>query len=584
MELYNIPSSGKFGTITRKLNDNFYLLRVAIGDIEYSTRKNKGMFATSTALNTAIPTPSVGDWALVGNAFPADLYVCTTAGTWTDSGEDYDGDNISFNDYVLKSDYDLFKNVTNGELVAINEREAFTPEINDGENDFDIRDENGYIVVAFVNGHIKTKNFDSENIELDTPVETSEGSYDFSIEDENGNTILGVKDGQLKTKKFDSEQIKTQIENGNYEFSIEDENGNVLVKFANGHIKTKNFDSSNISINKTIYCIGDSTTQGQQGIDNPRDDNVSSADENCYPNRLQDMLGNTYNVVNLGCGGQNTSEILARCGFLDLIVKTQFVLYGNGNKSIICSASQQVTEGVLVDSCCNEPANYLMQQGTEAARMQMTSCYINGVQCALSFDATDGNLYVNRTESVSYNMTIPVGTHITLSGNKGDGIYLLRMGTNDVLRLGTNTNVDNYIKKLKQATSLIPNGRFVVMGMFHGYEPTSAEYQVWESMNEKLSQAFGTHFIDGKSYITSMTAFAELGITPTSDGNISSARAAAGVKSDEYCMANGITPSSFWRASKTTAMAQVDKIHLNKDGYILMAKMFYDKIKQLNYI
>ena len=135
MELYNIPSSGKFGTITRKLNDNFYLLRVAIGDIEYSTRKNKGMFATDTALRAAIPIPAVGDWALVGNSFPADLYVCTTAGTWTDSGEDYEGDNVDFNDYLEKSDFETYREGIDermSNIEDVNNSATVTPPLNAG--------------------------------------------------------------------------------------------------------------------------------------------------------------------------------------------------------------------------------------------------------------------------------------------------------------------------------------------------------------------------------------------------------------------------------------------------------------------
>lgn len=205
-DLYEIPSRGKFGTIARKLNDNFYLVRVAIGGIEYSTRKNKGMFSTIAALIAAIPDPVVGDWALVGNEFPAALYVCTTDGTWTDSGEEYVGDNVSFNDYVLKSNYDLFKDATNNELVALHDENDLQPDIDYGEYDFDIRDDNGYIIVAFENGHIKTKNFDSAN----TPIER-EGSHDFSIEDERGNSIVEFSRGHIRTRNFDSKNVSRKI-------------------------------------------------------------------------------------------------------------------------------------------------------------------------------------------------------------------------------------------------------------------------------------------------------------------------------------------------------------------------------------
>ena len=580
-DLNEIPSRGKFGTIARKLNDNFYLVRVAIGGIEYSTRKNKGLFATSAALSAAIPSPTVGDWALVGDSFPADLYVCTTDGVWTDSGEDYEGDNVSFNDYVLKSNYDLFKDATNNELVALHDENDIQPDIDYGEYDFDIRDDNGYIIVAFENGHIKTKNFDSANIDLKN-IAIGDNVYDFSIDDEQGNSIIGIKDGQIKTKNFDTNKLKFQLQEGDYDFSIEDANGNIIVEFLKGHIKTKYFDSSNFKTSNKIYCIGDSLTQGQSGINNPRDDIQYSATQNCYPNILQEIMGEEYSVVNLGVGGQTTGEILARCGYLDLIVKTSFTLYGNGTPSVLCVGTQGGGEGVTVDSCCEEYANYFMQQGTDEAIAQMTLCYVNNVACNIYF--ANNNIYIKRVSTVTYNMVVPIGAHITFSGNKGEGVYLLRMGTNDVLQTGSATNIDNYISKLKQATNNIPNGKFIIMGMFHGYEYTSSQYAVWEEMNAKLAKNFGARYIDGKNFIISTEAFGVLNITPTTNNDISTTRANAGVKSDAYCIEHGMTPSSFWRSSCTPNSNSVDKIHLNYDGYRLMAKMFYDKMKQLNFI
>lgn len=117
MELNNIPSEGRFGMIANKINGNFETIRVKIGDVVYATRKNKGLFADAAALSAAIPSPLVGDWALVGNAFPADVYVCTTAGTWTDSGNDYSGDTVDLTDYVEKDDFDAYKDETDGRLA-----------------------------------------------------------------------------------------------------------------------------------------------------------------------------------------------------------------------------------------------------------------------------------------------------------------------------------------------------------------------------------------------------------------------------------------------------------------------------------
>lgn len=63
-----------------------------------------GLFPTLADLQAAHPTPVVGQYAFVGAGFPADIYVCQTAGTWTDSGADYDGDNVDLTNYATKAE------------------------------------------------------------------------------------------------------------------------------------------------------------------------------------------------------------------------------------------------------------------------------------------------------------------------------------------------------------------------------------------------------------------------------------------------------------------------------------------------
>ena len=79
---------------------------------------SSGLFPTLSALQTAYPSPVVGQYAFVGSGFPADIYICTTAGTWTDSGEDYDGDNVDLTDYALKSEVNELELKVNGNLMS----------------------------------------------------------------------------------------------------------------------------------------------------------------------------------------------------------------------------------------------------------------------------------------------------------------------------------------------------------------------------------------------------------------------------------------------------------------------------------
>lgn len=81
---------------------------------------------------------------------------------------------------------------------------------NNSDSDLDITDEEGNILASFSNGHIKTKNFNSEDENI--KIADSEAS-DLEISDENGNSILRIKDGHIQTKNFDSEtgQLSTSI-------------------------------------------------------------------------------------------------------------------------------------------------------------------------------------------------------------------------------------------------------------------------------------------------------------------------------------------------------------------------------------
>lgn len=89
-------------------------------------------------------------------------------------------------------------------------------EDSDGISDLDIADDNGFILSQFKNGHIRTKNFNSED-------------------------IANIKEGESSIDP---------------DFEIADNDNNVLVQFSNGHIKTKNFNSADIGyVKETIKPI-----------------------------------------------------------------------------------------------------------------------------------------------------------------------------------------------------------------------------------------------------------------------------------------------------------------------------------------
>lgn len=112
-----VQSQGTFGQSVAQINENFLLVKTALGEVQYETRKNKGLFATSADLSAAIPVPENGDWALVGSSFPAAIYVAEN-GSWSDTGNTYGGDSVDLTGYVTKNEFDGLKDVSVGALDA----------------------------------------------------------------------------------------------------------------------------------------------------------------------------------------------------------------------------------------------------------------------------------------------------------------------------------------------------------------------------------------------------------------------------------------------------------------------------------
>ena len=110
-----VPKTGTVGEAVDVINQNFTITSVAIGELEYATRKNKGLFPNGEALWAAIPHPEIGDWALVGEGFPAAVYACDTVGQW-DFKSYYNGDNLDLNNYIKSRDFETLQT----ELARLN--------------------------------------------------------------------------------------------------------------------------------------------------------------------------------------------------------------------------------------------------------------------------------------------------------------------------------------------------------------------------------------------------------------------------------------------------------------------------------
>lgn len=140
------------------------------------------------------------------------------------------------------------------EVTELNERLGDMPQIKDStetDPDLDVTDSSGNVLVRFQDGHIYTKEFDSEEVigdvaELKTGIT---GKIDANQGSENAGKILGIdEDGDVfptDAPEGGGGNVKVSESNAQgIDIDLTDSFGNVIARFQNGHIRTKNFNSA----------------------------------------------------------------------------------------------------------------------------------------------------------------------------------------------------------------------------------------------------------------------------------------------------------------------------------------------------
>ena len=453
-----------------------------------------------------------------------------------------------------------------------------------GVDDLSISDEVGNILAKLTDGHIKTKNFDSENVYKKT---------DFDIVQSIGDSEEDIMSQKASTELFPHE------ESTHDDLLISDKEKNSVFRIKGGYPYTKNFDGRAIlgKINEAIeeyntirqdvtdlkdtvyrlpiiYCVGDSLTEGQYGVNPLTLETVAGR----YPAELQ-LLMPDYSVVNLGVGGQKASEVYARMGWENLMLVSPIVLYGDMSESVISTGDVSSDNINIVNTYNGGFANYLLRQGATGAREQQSTIYLNGIECSLRYDEDTHNLYVSRKSAVGYDVTIGGGTQIVFKGTQTgtkDDIFLVCAGANPENPNLTGTQAADF---MKHALELCPSDKYLVFNYSLG------DANQWRfDFSDELKKVFGSRFVDIHGYLCSYQSFQENGLTPTTDGDISAERASHGVISDVYAIANNRKPSTFWRNSYLGENPYVDSTHNNIIAYRMMAKLLYERMKFFNWV
>ncbi|MEY8587950.1 hypothetical protein [Phocaeicola sartorii] len=100
MELNTINKTGTWSDAADRINNNFSKASSEIEKAKLASSRNKGLFSTLSSLKASVPSPIVGDWAVVGATIPGVVYQCKTKGTWVSTGTSGGGGDVDLNDYL----------------------------------------------------------------------------------------------------------------------------------------------------------------------------------------------------------------------------------------------------------------------------------------------------------------------------------------------------------------------------------------------------------------------------------------------------------------------------------------------------
>lgn len=106
MELNSINKTGTWSEAVNRLNSNFSKTSTEVEKVKQNAIRNKGLFSTVGALQATVPSPVVGDWAVVGDTIPGPLYQCKTRGVWSNTGTTGGGGSVDLSGVLTAEEID----------------------------------------------------------------------------------------------------------------------------------------------------------------------------------------------------------------------------------------------------------------------------------------------------------------------------------------------------------------------------------------------------------------------------------------------------------------------------------------------
>lgn len=323
----------------------------------------------------------------------------------------------------------------------------------------------------------------------------------------------------------------------------------------------------------SINCIGDSITEGM-GV---RGHHGSEYGDSPYPARLKTLLvDNGYDnieIKNCGHGGERVAEVCARLGVYPCYFNKDITIPADNSPATLgklIAVDGKVTNTALSVFDKHKNGENVLVHFTQASH-DTNPCIIEGEEFIL--DAGQEETFIKMANPDGKAHTIKKGSFLYTNNNRTADINIIYAAVND----GASMTLERFIDSMKKCSD-INGGKCIIIGSHHPIferwgDLSGSNAEKYEKYKYACYNAFGIRFIDlyEEFYKNAMDYTLKAGyFKDTSEEALEKITNLINQK---------IVPAEFSYDKNSQG-----NIHLSEEGYDVIARIVFKRLKLLNYI
>lgn len=251
-------------------------------------------------------------------------------------------------------------------------------------------------------------------------------------------------------------------------------------------------------------------------------DSLTADSEYCYPRQLQALLGDGYEVVNCGIGGENTLTIMARQGSAPMYLAHDIQIFRSKDAKYRKFIGSSDVAAFLSLYNGQKVTPLLQGEWEEGATARVNPVTIDGKKFIISSEAHhwyekgwkfEYNYFIEAQTNSEKTYTLPAGSLVTTQA-----METLRRPEVNIIFMGQNGGYADAAELLRQIKLMKDYGaaRRTIVISFHAPNEVMKSKADFERMEAMMQAEFGADYINLRRYMME-AGLKDAGLEPTAE-------------------------------------------------------------------